>query len=352
MSSVPGGSDEPAAAMNRWRQVMAAGVAVTTLAGCGPTIFSLPRPGGSVAGPSYEITARFTDALNLPDGAHVRVGGVEVGRVEKISTRDYLADVLMRIPRKVVLTDQATAQLRLTTPLGEGFVDIDPGKGTKQLGAGAVIEPAATNTAATVEDMLAAASVLITGGGLGQLRTIAVELNKVIDGKHGDPRVLLKSLNDTLSAFNSRTADIDKTLAALDSLSGTLVNRQGTLNAALRDTAPAAKLLAEQTDKFSQLLARVVALGKVGDRIVKATRDDMVAALKSAQPVLDALISVSTDIGPTLSELVAFGKFFDRATPGDYLSGDVQISPSSVGAGTTASPGPDLSLHQMMRGRR
>ena len=314
--------------------VLAGCLVVGSTAGCGPTILDLPRPGGGVSGDTYEITAQFADALNLPDGAHVRVGGVEVGRVEKISTHNFVADVRMRIPRKVVITDAATAQLRLTTPLGEGFVDIDPGNGTHKLMDGSVIEPAATNTAASVEDMLAAASVLITGGGLGQLRTIAVELNKVIDGKHGDPRVLLKSLNDTLSAFNSRTADIDKTLAALDSLSGTLVNRQATLNAALQETAPAAKLLAEQTDKFSQLLARVVQLGKVGDRIVKATRDDMVAALKSAQPVLDALISVSKDIGPTLSELVAFGKFFDKATvPGDYLAGDAQISGSSFQVG-------------------
>jgi phospholipid/cholesterol/gamma-HCH transport system substrate-binding protein len=200
--------------------------------------------------------------------------------------------------------------------------------------------------------MLAAASALITGGGLGQLRTIAVELDKVIEGKHGDPRVLLKSLNDTLSAFNSRTADIDKTLAAMDSLSGTLVARRATLDAALAQTAPAAKLLADQTDKFSALLARLAQLGKVGDRIVKATHDDMVATLKSAQPILDSLISVAADIGPTLSELVAFGKFFDRATPADYLIGDVQVSPSSLGAGTAASPAPDLSLHQMMRGRR
>jgi phospholipid/cholesterol/gamma-HCH transport system substrate-binding protein len=334
------------------KRVAALGLVLATMAGCGPTIFDLPRPGGSVASPSYEVTARFADALNLPDGAHVRVGGVDVGRVEKISTHNFVADVLMRIPRKVALTDQATAQLRLTTPLGEGFVDIDPGKGTKQLGPGAVIDTGATNTAASVEDMLAAASVLITGGGLGQLRTIAVELNKVIDGNHGDPRALLKSLNDTLSAFNSRSADIDKTLVALDSLSGTLVARRATLQAALRDTAPAAKLLADQTDKFSQLLSRLAQLGKVGDRIVKATRDDIVSTLKSAQPVLDALIAVSQDIGPTLSELVAFGKFFDRSTPGDYLSGDAQVSASSFSAGTAASSGPDLSLRQMMRGGR
>jgi len=74
------------------KRVAALGLVLATMAGCGPTIFDLPRPGGSVASPSYEVTARFADALNLPDGAHVRVGGVDVGRVEKISTHNFVAD--------------------------------------------------------------------------------------------------------------------------------------------------------------------------------------------------------------------------------------------------------------------
>jgi phospholipid/cholesterol/gamma-HCH transport system substrate-binding protein len=312
-----------------------------------------------VADPSYRVTGRFADALNLPDGAHVRVGGVDVGRVTRISTHNFVADVVIRLPSRVALTDRAAAELRLTTPLGEGFVDIDPGKGARQLRDGDVIDTAATSTAASVEDMLAAASALISGGGLGQLRTIAVELQKVIDGRHGDPRRLLKSLNDTLSVLDTRSADIDKTLDALDTLSGTLVARRETLRAALRDTAPAARLLAQQTNRFSALLAQLAALGKVGDRVVRATHDDIVETLRSAQPVLDALISIEKSVGPTLSQLVRFGKFLDAAVPGDYLAGDLRVSTSSFTAGSSSFTGvsspavaPDLTLHHMMAFRR
>jgi len=336
----------------RARAVALALVGALTLSGCGPALTDMPRPGGSVSGPTYRITAEFADALNLPDGAHVRVDGVEVGRVTSISTTNFVARVQLTLPAKVLLTDQATAELRLTTPLGEGFIAIDPGHGARTLRAGDVIPAAATSTAASVEDMLAAASVLLTGGGLAQLRTIVVELNKVISGNAGDTPSLLRSLNDALGALNARTGDIDRTLAALDTLSDTLAKRRDTIRAALADTVPAAKLLADQTDKFADLLARVAALGKAGDTVVRATRKDLVATLKSAEPVLDALISISNQVGPTLAQLIKFGKFLDSAVPGDYLTGDAQFSSNSIGFGTSPDVAPDLSLRQMWRDRQ
>lgn len=323
-----------------------------TLSGCGPALSALPRPGGSVSGPSYELTAEFADALNLPDGAHVRVDGVDVGRVAHISTTNFIARVQLRLPTKVVLTDQATAELRLTTPLGEGFIAIDPGHGARTLHAGDVIPAAATSTAASVEDMLAAASVLITGGGLAQLRTIVVELNKVISGHAGDTPSLLRSLNDALGALNARTADIDRALGALDSLSATLAKRRETIRAALADTAPAAKLLADQTDRFADLLARVAALGKAGDKVVRASRADLVSTLKSAEPVLDALISIQNQVGPTLQQLIRFGKFLDESVPADYLTGDALFNSRSIGLGVNPDTAPDLSLRQVWQERR
>jgi phospholipid/cholesterol/gamma-HCH transport system substrate-binding protein len=328
-------------------------VAALTLSACGPALTDLPKPGGSVSGPSYELTAEFADALNLPDGAHVRVDGVEVGRVTHIRTSNYVARVQLRLPTKVVLTDRATAELRLTTPLGEGFIAIDPGHGARTLRSGDVIPAASTSTAASVEDMLAAASVLLTGGGLAQLRTIVVELNKVISGHAGDTPSLLRSLNDALGALNARTGDIDRILGSLDTLSDTLVKRRATIRAALADTAPAAKLLADQTDKFTDLLTRVTALGKAGDKVVKATRKDLVSTLKSAEPVLDALISIEKQVGPTLALLIKFGKFLDSAVPADYLTGDGIFDDKSIGFGVAPpAAGPDLSLRQMWQGRR
>ncbi|WP_344605072.1 MlaD family protein [Sporichthya brevicatena] len=301
-------------------------------AGCSVTLSDLPQPGAGVEGPTYEITAVFSDVLNLPDGARVRVNGVDVGRVVGIETRDFLAQVRLRLPTRVVLTDRATAELRITTPLGEGFVDLDPGRGKRTLADGAVLPLTATSTTAGVEDMLSAASLLLTGGGLGQLRTVVTELNAALDTKRGDAGRLFRSLTTVLDAFNDRSADIDRTLTALDGLSGALATRRDTLLAALRDATPAAKLLADSTSRLTELLSRLEELARVSDRVVRRTRADLVATLREIQPVLDALISISDDVEPTLRQLVRFGEFLDDATPGDYLTGDMELTDGSVGA--------------------
>lgn len=318
--------------------VLVAGVT----AGCGATLSDIPRPDAGVDGPSYEITAVFADVLNLPAGARVRVDGVDVGRVVGIETADFVAQVRLRLPQRVVLTDKATAELRITTPLGEGFIDLDPGRGRATLRGGAVLARSATSTTAGIEDTLTAASLLLSGGGLGQLKTVISELNRALDTKRGDTRKLLRSLTTVLSAFNDRTADIDRTLDALDGLSGTLAGRRQTLIAALRDTAPAAALLADSTDRLTELLTRLEGLARVSDRVVRSTRADLIATLREIEPVLDSLISISDKVAPTLRQLVRFGTFLDQSTPGDYLTGDANLSQSSVG-------GASLTLRQMMK---
>jgi len=306
--------------------LLGAVLVATVPAGCSTTLSDLPQPGGGVDSPSYEISAVFTDVLTLPQGARVRVDGVDVGRVTDIDTHDFLAQVKMRLPTRIVLTDKATAELRITTPLGEGFIALDPGAGKGRLAPGAVLPLSATATTASIDDTLTAASLLLTGGGLGQLKTVITELNQALDTKRGDVGKLLRSLTAVLDSFNQRTDDIDRTLTALDGLSGTLAKRRDTLLAALRDTAPAAKLLADSTHQLTELLQRLEGFARAADHVVRQSRADLVATLKEIRPVLDALISISGDVAPTLKQLVRFGKFLDGATPGDYLTGDATVT--------------------------
>lgn len=317
--------------------------AALVVGGCsGPTMADLPLPGGGVSGKSYTISAIFADVLGLPDGAHVRVDGADVGRVERIETQGFNALVTMRLVREVALTDGATAELRLTTPLGEGFIALDPGQGAMHLPDQSVLDLRRTSRVASVEDMLSAVSVLLSGGGLAQLRTIVTELNSAIEGSGAETKSLLRSLGKFFQVLNARTADIDRTLDALASVSDTLVQRRETLRAALTDAAPAAKLLAEQTDRFTELLQRLAELGRTGDRVISRTRQDLMALLRDVEPVLDALISIEGKVGPTLKDLVRFNTFFDEAVPADYLTGDVNLANVSAvpdrPAGRKAAP--------------
>jgi phospholipid/cholesterol/gamma-HCH transport system substrate-binding protein len=141
------------------RALRLAAVAVTAslVAGCGPGLqsFSIGR---GVSGPSYRLTAVFTDATGLPVGGRVELHDVTIGRVQSLSTSGFRAYVHMVISKSAQLPVGTTATLALTTPLGEEYVNLVPPKTVDAgyLASGATISADDTYRSPDVENLLAA----------------------------------------------------------------------------------------------------------------------------------------------------------------------------------------------------
>ncbi len=76
--------------------LLAAAVAFGS-AGCGVGYKQLPLPGSKVRGDVFQVQATFDQALNLAQGAQVRVNGVAVGRVKSVTAKNYQALVTMDV---------------------------------------------------------------------------------------------------------------------------------------------------------------------------------------------------------------------------------------------------------------
>ena len=290
------------------------------LAGCGTTAADLPLPDGSAGGPTYEVKAEFEDALNLAVGAPVKVDGVTVGRVREVEVRDFTAHVTLDVRRSTPLRRGAEARLRSTTPLGELYVQVDdPDKGSR-LAAGSTLGTDDTSVAPTIEDTMTSASMLINGGGLGQLQTIVREANAALGGHEESTREVLGRLATTAAQFNDSSDDIDAALDALAAVSGELNRRRDTINAALHDIAPAAKVLRANTDELADLLRGVDDLGTTAVRVIDTTRDDLLKTFAEIGPVLDEFSTLEKTFGPGLADLVTFGRLIDEGVPADFLN--------------------------------
>lgn len=77
----------------------------------------------------YLINARFNQVGGLAPGDPVKVGGVKIGTVEKITltSENYLANVSARIDEKVKLPVDSSATVASTGLLGGNYLDISPG---------------------------------------------------------------------------------------------------------------------------------------------------------------------------------------------------------------------------------
>lgn len=339
-----------------WRRTttaLALLLSAALLSGCGPTLGDLPLPGSGVSGDTITVKIRFDEALNLAQGAAVKVNGVNSGRVQDVTTEDFRAIAVIKLRTSAQLRKAATARLRYTTPLGELFVDVtNPAQGPLMT-PGEELAPNQASTAPTVEDALASASLLINGGGLAQLQVVTSELNKAIGGREETVRRTLERSAEFVRGANATTEDFLRAMDALARLSKTLQANERTINEALRDVRPAARVLRQNTPGLTKLLAEVSRFASTANNVVGSTREDLLQLLDQVTPVADEFLSNRTLLAPSLAALIQVGRRLDSVIPGDYASLLLQLQLEDlelptlggpVGGTTTPRPAPSNPL--------
>lgn len=304
-----------------------------TLSACGTTMRDLPIPGTGVSGDTIEVKAQFAEALNLAEGAPVKVNGVDMGKVDSITVDDFTAEATLTLKEEAELREGANARLRYTTPLGELFVDVTNPTAGALLGENAVLELTDTETAPTIEDALAQASLLINGGGLDQLQTVTEELNTALNGNEGDYRALLDKASVFLTQANATTQSIDLVLNSLNSLSKTLSSREDTINRAVKEITPAAKVLREKTPQFTELLAEVEKFSGAANSTVTATRSQLLVLLKELEPVLAEFAKNRGTYDDSLRAVIRAAAAADEVIATDYLNISLELHLDGIDAG-------------------
>ena len=293
---------------------------VVGLTACGPTFTSLPLPGSGVSGNTITVKADFGDALNLAQGAAVRINGVMSGRVQSVTASNFTAHVTMLVQTAANLRSSATARLRYTTPLGELYVEVtNPSSGALMQNDG-VLGLNQTATAPTVEDALASASLLINGGGLNQLQTIISEANKALGGHEDNIRSLISQASNSMAQIYAAGGDIDRTLNALNSVSQSLAQRRAIIHGALADIGPAAQALRANTTNLTTLLSSLDRFAGTANSIVGANKSQLLNIVRQSEPVLQEIANVRGQLAPTLNAILSAAQSLNTAIPGDYLN--------------------------------
>jgi phospholipid/cholesterol/gamma-HCH transport system substrate-binding protein len=294
--------------------LLVTGLVATACSAAEPLRPGEPRSGDTV------FSVVFGNALNLPDGAPVKVGGLTVGNVTGIRAEDYRAhvDIALRDGRE--LPAGTRFRLRYTTALGELYVEATPAGDGPPIAAGDEVAGSQVTVAPTVEDTLASAGLLVNGGGLGHIQTIVSELNTALDGRVGVTKGLLTETDRFLAEALRSTREIDRVLHALSGASATLRRRERTVNRALTELRPAARILTENTDDLVRLLESTDRLAVTADGLVRRTREDLRTVVTQLGPVLEAVLGKEEEILAGLRDVNAFGRRIDRAVTTDYLN--------------------------------
>jgi phospholipid/cholesterol/gamma-HCH transport system substrate-binding protein len=313
------------------------------LAGCGTGgyrgLYDTPLPGGAdLGGHPYRVTAEFDDVLDLVPQAGVKLNDVAVGRVESISLApdNSAALVDLAVHGDVELPANARAELRQSSLLGEKFVELSAPTAELPRGRlrdGDVIPLAATRRNPEVEEVLAALSLMLNGGGVAHLNDIVREVNQTLSGNEPQIRSLLSRLDTVIGDLDEQKGTIVRAIDGLHRLSAELVGQTDHIATALEDLAPGIDALNHQRDQLVGMLRALDDLSAVAVDTVNRSRDDLIADLRALAPILQKLAEAGSDLPRSLQFFLSypFPDYAMESLKGDYFNTDVRIEMDLTG---------------------
>lgn len=278
--------------------------------------------------------ATFTDASRLRAGQDVRIAGVPVGAVDKVTLNpDNTVDIKFDVDKRYQLYTSTRATVRYLNLVGDRYLEIGSGPGElRKLPAGATIAQSNTQPALDLDALLGGLRPVLKGLDGKKVNEISNAVIEALQGQGG-----------TLAEMLSSTGSFTQTLASHDQLIGDAINN---LNAVLGTVDAKGAQFNTSVDQLQQL---VTGLAKGRDPIAgaigplssaEADLTDMLAnsrrplqgVLENTRPLVQRMYERRKDIDPLienlpesylrLNALGAYGAFFNIF----YCSVKIKIS--------------------------
>jgi len=270
---------------------------------------SLSMPGTQGGGPgSFQITAQLPDVAYTQQNSRVRVGDVNVGTVTNIERQGWHA-LTMTLNGDVDLPANATATVGQTSLLGSLHIELAPPTDVAPQGKlhnGSLIPLSAGGSHPSTEQTLAAASLLLNGGGIGQLQDINAAFATAFAGREDDLRSLITQIDAFVGHLNAQSGDIIAATDSLNHLVGQFAAQKPVLDNALRTIPDALAVLKEQRHNLADALDQFGKFSALTADTVNQTKDSLVKELNDVGPVLESLANTGPALTRSLSFLATF----------------------------------------------
>jgi phospholipid/cholesterol/gamma-HCH transport system substrate-binding protein len=229
-------------------------------------------------GSKAAYSAIFTDVSSLHEGDSVRMAGIRIGTVDKVSLRDdKTVEVGFDADRDVVLTSGTRAVVRYLNLVGDRYLELVDGPGsTGTLAEGYQIPIEATASALDLDLLLGGLKPVIQGLNPDDVNALTSSLINVFQDQ-----------GDTVQSLMSKTA----------SFSNTLADNSATVQAVIDNLTTTLTTLSQDSDQFSGAIDR---LQRLADGLSK-DRDPIGEAVESLNNGTASLADLLTQARPPLA---------------------------------------------------
>ena len=283
---------------------------------------------------AYVLKAQFREAGGLREGFKVRIDGVPVGKIGKLSldSQDRVVAELEIDESAAPVGRDVRAIARAADLLGEKFVDVEPGNRRNPAPSGTVVPPARTAISVELDDVVNAVDLPVRKA----LATFINEQGTAYVGRGGDIAGTLAVLPHTLDRAGRLLDEFAADSVAL----GRLIDESDRVLASVaRERASLGRFVGAFGETLDVIASRRAALGETVRRApatLAATRRALTALEGAAIPLAPAargLRATAPQLTATLNELPAFA---DAARP--TLRAARRVSPTLQKLGRRGAP--------------
>ncbi len=273
-------------------------------------------------GPQQTYRAEFSDVTGLKEGNFVRIAGVEVGKVNKISiNHNAVAVVDFSVDESVVLTDGNRASIRWADPIGGRYMELEEGAGgLTRIRPGGTIPLDHTTPALDLDTLIGGFRPLFRALDPQQVNALSGQLIAALQGQAGAVGSFLTQAATVTNALADRDDVIKQVIENLDAVLGSLGDHSDQLTKTVTTLSETVKVLADRKTDVSNAVAAVDAASKtVADLLVEARpplkntvhQADRTAGLVVADhEYVDDLLNTLPDAYKALARQGLYGDFF------------------------------------------
>jgi phospholipid/cholesterol/gamma-HCH transport system substrate-binding protein len=208
---------------------------------------------GSIFTSTYEVDARFPNAVGLGPGARVLLAGVPVGTVGSVAVQGNAVLLRLDIDDGVAVPGGTAAKIEVETLLGVTGVQLLPGQDWSHLlHQGSLI----TNTSAPVEffEVRSSATDLLSGTDAQALGNLVQTLAEVTTGDSTQVHQIVQGLDQFTGTVAARKAQLSQLIDAAKQLTGALVARDAQLASVVDDLDSVVSALAAHSTQLGDLI--------------------------------------------------------------------------------------------------
>ena len=292
--------------------VLATVAAAAGMAGCG----------GSNTLTAY---ADFPDVSDLAVGAPVEMADITIGSVQQItlvSTPSGLqAQVRMAINRSADVPTRVTAEVQRTTILGERVVSLVPASGLDAsaplLADGSHIRD--TKVVPDLEQLVKGGTQVFAPIGASAFGALVEAGGQGLGDQAATLHRLLGDLDDISSAYAGQSTTIRSLIASLDQLSSSTAPDAAASARALTNLAQTTTILAQQSQRFNDLLTALNSLSVQGRSILENYLSQIGIQLTGLADATHAIASEQDALGQLLFYLKGHNASVSRAVVGRFV---------------------------------